>query len=37
LLQLQLTNNDMRSRLEEAKQNESQYAVAARETARKQV
>ncbi len=37
LLQLQLTNNDMRSRLEEAKQNESQYAVAVRETARKQV
>ena len=37
LLQLQLTNNDMRSRLEEAKQNESQYTVAVRETARKQV
>jgi chromosome segregation ATPase len=37
LLQLQLTNNDMRSRLEEAKQNESRYTGAVRETARKQV
>ncbi len=37
LLQLQLTNNDMRSRIEEVKQKEPQHAAAMRETARKQV
>jgi hypothetical protein len=37
LLQLQMTCNDMRSRIEEAKQNEPQRVAAVRETARKQV
>jgi thiol:disulfide interchange protein len=37
LLQLQMTCNDMRSRIEEAKQNESQHMAAIRETAQKQV
>ncbi len=37
LLQLQMTCNDMRSRIEEAKQNEPQHVAAVRETARKQV
>jgi hypothetical protein len=37
MLQLQMTCNDMRSRIEEAKQNEPQRTLAALGTARKQV
>lgn len=37
LLQLQMTCNDMRSRIEEAKQNEPQHLAAVRETLQKQV
>jgi chromosome segregation ATPase len=37
LLQLQMTCNDMRSRIDEAKQNEPQHVATIRENARKQV